>query len=79
MRSRWFGIVIAAFAAGVSVWACPRLPPAMATHWSLNGTPDRFSSRLMAVSIVPVLLVFMTVLFKCCRGSIRGGRTMPSS
>ena len=63
MRSRWFGIVIAAFAAGVSVWACPRLPPTMATHWSLNGTPDGFSSRLMAVSIVPVLLVFMTVLF----------------
>ena len=63
MRSRWFGIVIAAFAAGVSVWACPHLPPAMATHWSLSGTPDRFSSRLMAVSIMPVLLVFMTVLF----------------
>jgi len=63
MRSRWFGIVIAAFAAGVSVWACPRLPPTMATHWSLNGTPDGFSSRLMAVSIVPALLVFMTVLF----------------
>src|SRR6266576_1541758 len=63
MRSRWFGIVIAAFAAGVSVWACPPLPPAMATHWNLNGTPDRFSSRLMAVSIVPALLVFMTVLF----------------
>ena len=63
MRSRWFGIVTAALAAGVSVWAYPRLPPTLATHWSLNGTPDGFSSRLMAVSIVPVVLVFMTVLF----------------
>ena len=63
MRSRWFGIVIAAVALAMSVWAYPRLPPTMATHWSLSGTPDGFSSRLVAVSILPVGLVFVTVLF----------------
>ncbi len=63
MRSRWFGIVIAAVAAAMSVWAYPRLPATMATHWGLDGTPNGFSSRLVAVSIVPGLLVFMTVLF----------------
>src|SRR5204862_6102522 len=63
MRSRWFGIVIAAFAAGVSVWACPQLPPTVATHWSLNGTPDGFSSRAWALAIVPIVLIVMTLVF----------------
>jgi uncharacterized membrane protein len=63
MRSRWFGIVIAALTAAISIWAYPRLPPTMATHWNFNGTPDGFSSRLVAVAIMPALLVFMTVLF----------------
>ncbi|HWC74586.1 MAG TPA: SdpI family protein [Gemmatimonadales bacterium] len=63
MRSRWFGIVVAAIAAAMSVWACPSLPPTVATHWNLHGTPDGFSSRLFAVAMVPVLLLFMTGLF----------------
>jgi len=63
MRSRWFGLVIAALAVAMSVWAYPQLPPTMTTHWSLNGTPDGFSSRLWALVIVPIVLVAMTVLF----------------
>ena len=63
MRSRWFGLVIAALAVAMSVWAYPQLPPTMTTHWSLNGTPDGFSSRLWALAIVPIVLVAMTVLF----------------
>ena len=63
MRSRWFGIVVAAVTAAISVWAYPRLPPTVATHWGLDGTPDGYSSRLMAVSIMPLVLVFMTVIF----------------
>src|SRR5260370_4606524 len=63
MRSRWFGLVIAALAVAMSVWAYPQLPPTLATHWSLNGTPDGFSSRLWALAIVPIVLVAMTVLF----------------
>jgi uncharacterized membrane protein len=63
MRSRWFGIVVAIVTAAISVWAYPRLPPTVATHWGLDGTPDGYSSRLMAVSIMPLVLVFMTVIF----------------
>lgn len=63
MRSRWFGLVIAALAVVMSIWAYPQLPPTVATHWSLNGTPDGFSSRWWAVAIVPIVLVFMTVVF----------------
>ena len=64
MRSRWFGLVVAAVAAGMSIWAYPRLPATIATHWGFDGTPNGFSSRLVAVAIVPLLLVLMTVLFQ---------------
>ena len=63
MRSRWFGLVIAALAVALSIWAYPQLPPTVATHWSLNGTPDGYSSRPWALAIIPVTLVIMTVIF----------------
>src|SRR6266581_4791737 len=63
MRSRWFGLVIGVLAAVISVWAYPRLPPTVATHWNLNGTPNGFSSRLVAVSIMPLVILAMTGLF----------------
>jgi uncharacterized membrane protein len=63
MRSRWFGLVIAAVAVAVSIWAYPQLPPTVATHWNLRGTADGFSSRAMAVSIMPAVILVMTGLF----------------
>ena len=63
MRSRWFGLVIAALAVAMSIWAYPQLPPTVATHGSLNGTPDGYSSRLWALVIIPLMLVVMTVIF----------------
>ncbi|HET9384051.1 MAG TPA: SdpI family protein [Gemmatimonadales bacterium] len=63
MRSRWFGLVIAAVAVAISIWAYPSLPPSVATHWNLRGTPDGFSSRLVAVAIGPLLIVGITLLF----------------
>lgn len=63
MRSRWFGLVIAALAVAMSIWAYPQLPPTVATHWGLNGTPNGYSSRLWALSIIPLMLVIMTVIF----------------
>jgi uncharacterized membrane protein len=63
MRSRWFGLVIAALAVAVSVWAYSQLPPTVATHWNLRGTPDGFSSRALAVAIMPAVILLMTGLF----------------
>lgn len=63
MRSRWFGLVVAALAVAVSVWAYPRLPATVVTHWNLRGTPDGFSSRGWAVAIGPLGIVAMTALF----------------
>ncbi|HKA59519.1 MAG TPA: SdpI family protein [Gemmatimonadales bacterium] len=63
MRSRWFGLVIAALAVAISIWAYPSLPPRVATHWDLRGTPDGFSSRAWAVALIPIVIVAMTGLF----------------
>jgi uncharacterized membrane protein len=62
MRSRWFGLVIAALAVAVSLWAYPQLPPTVATHWNVRGEADGFSSRLVAVSIMPLVILVMTGL-----------------
>jgi len=64
MRSRWFGLVIAVVAVALSIWAYPQLPPTVATHWGLNGMPNGYSSRAMAVAIIPLVLLVMTGLFR---------------
>ena len=63
MRSRWFGLVVAVLAAAVSVWAYGHLPETVATHWSLQGTPDGYSSRLWAVAVMPLVTLGLTGLF----------------
>jgi uncharacterized membrane protein len=63
MRSRWFGLVVAALAAAVSVWAYSHLPETVATHWNLQGTPDGYSSRLWAVAVMPLVTLGLTGLF----------------
>lgn len=64
MRSRWFGVFVAAFAAAVSIWAYPRLPEMVATHWNLRGQVDGYSSRFWAVTIMPLVILAVTGLFR---------------
>lgn len=63
MRSRWFGLVLVALAGAVSVWAYPRLPETVATHWNLRGVPDGYSSRLWAALFGPILVLAATGVF----------------
>lgn len=62
MRSRWFGFVAAALAAAASVWAYPRLPPRVATHWSFSGVPDGYSSKLLAAVMLPAMILGLRAL-----------------
>ena len=63
MRSRWFGLVVAALAAAVSVWAYTRLPATVATHWNLQGTPDGCSPRFWAAAVMPLAILGLTGVF----------------
>jgi uncharacterized membrane protein len=62
MRSPRLGYVVALGTALVSAWAYPRLPPRVATHWSLSGQPNGYSSKLLAVVMVPVLILAVRAL-----------------
>ncbi len=59
MRSRWLGYVVAGIAGVASLWAYPRLPPQVATHWGLGGQPDGYSPKLLAVLMLPVMVLAM--------------------
>lgn len=65
MRKLWPG-VLAVVAAGVfGIVMHDRLPEQVATHWNLNGEPDGWSSRTVAVAMLPalglLLAAFLTV------------------
>ena len=63
MRSRWFGLGAVVVAAAISLWAYPRLPETVVTHWNLRGEPDGYSSRFGAAVFLPLLILGLTALF----------------
>ena len=57
------GLLAITAATGFSLWAYPHLPAQVATHFNLQGEPNGWSSRLMAVALVPVIGIFMAFMF----------------
>jgi len=51
-----------AAAAAASAVAYPFLPERVATHFDVDGRPDRYSSRASAALTLPVLMTGMTIL-----------------
>src|SRR3989442_539021 len=64
MRNRWLGFVVAAGALALGVWAWPRLPARVPTHWNIHGVPDGYSSRLVAVLLMPGIVLALNGLFR---------------
>ena len=64
MRNRHVGFVIALLAAAFSIWAWPRLPEVVTTHWNFKGEPDGTSSRLVAAGLLPLFLVVLPLIFR---------------
>jgi uncharacterized membrane protein len=64
MRNRNFGFFIALLAAAFSVWAYPRLPDVVTTHWNFKGEPDGYSSRLLAAGLLPLFLAVLPLIFR---------------
>lgn len=64
MRNRNFGFFIALAAAAFSVWAWPRLPDVVTTHWNWKGEPDGYSSRLLAAGLLPLILGLLPLIFR---------------
>lgn len=64
MHNRNFGFFIALVAAAFSVWAYPRLPDVVTTHWNFKGEPDGYSSRLLAAGLLPLFLAVLPLIFR---------------
>lgn len=47
----------------VSIYLYPYLPDVLATHWGANGQVDGYSSKAVALFIMPVISLFLYLLF----------------
>lgn len=63
MRRPWLGLVVAAVGLAVALWAWPRLPPRIPTHWNVRGVPDGYSPRLVAALLLPGVIVVLNGVF----------------
>src|SRR5438445_11458624 len=64
MRNRWLGFVVAAVALALGMWAWPRLPARVPIHWNIHGVPDGYSSRVVAVLLMPGIVLALNGLFR---------------
>ena len=63
MRKLIPGLLVLVAATGFSVWAYPQLPAEVATHFDFQGEPNGWSSRLVAVVLVPALGLLLCAMF----------------
>jgi uncharacterized membrane protein len=63
MRKLIPGLLAILAAAGFSLWAYPRLPELVPTHFGVDGEPNGWSSRLVAALIGPVGGLLLALVF----------------
>jgi Predicted integral membrane protein len=63
MTRRWFiaGALLVLIAVMISVVSYGALPATVTTHWDLSGTPNGWSSRAVAASIVPLIMLVVLI------------------
>jgi immunity protein, SdpI family len=54
---RWYPLVLLLISISASIFAWPRLPERVATHWDMNGDVNGYSSKIVATVIFPILLL----------------------
>jgi uncharacterized membrane protein len=57
------GFLATLLALGLSLWARPRLPAQVATHWGLDGSPDGWSSAAVAAFGLPGFMLLLAGVF----------------
>lgn len=63
MRKLIPGLLALAASAAFGLWAYPRLPELVATHFDLHGQPNGWSSRPVAVVLAPALGLALALVF----------------
>lgn len=52
-----------ALAIAAGVWAYPKLPDQIASHWDINGRADDYSDKFWAVFLIPIIMLGMFMLY----------------
>jgi uncharacterized membrane protein len=61
-RALLVGFLFFLAAVGLSAWAYPSLPERVPTHWDLAGNINGYSSRALAVTLMPSILIVAWLL-----------------
>jgi len=61
---KWIPLVLIVAAVVVSVFYYPRLPETMATHWSVSGEANGFSSRLWGAWLLPLIMALVWLILR---------------
>jgi uncharacterized membrane protein len=65
MSKQWTWIILAVLliaAVGISVFAYPRMPERVVSHWNAQGQPDDTIGRFWGVALFPVVMLIATLL-----------------
>ena len=62
MRKLIPGLAALAAALAFGLWAHDRLPAEVTTHWGLDGEPDGWSSRTLAVALLPAIGIGLALM-----------------
>ncbi|MES2536922.1 MAG: DUF1648 domain-containing protein [Pseudomonadota bacterium] len=64
--------LIAALSIVVSLSVFSQLPDTVAVHWNINGEPDGFASKIIAMFLLPALMLILPALYLItCRFDLR--------
>ena len=65
MRDRKRFVTLILVAAAFLLWAVAyqHLPASVPTHWGISGRPDQFGSRLQTALLLPMIMLFIGVVF----------------
>jgi uncharacterized membrane protein len=63
MRKMLPAFVVTLATLAFSLWALPRLPAQVATHWGVDGQPNDWSSPAFAALLMPGIMLFMSAIF----------------
>ncbi len=80
LKRHWLSLSAIAVTVLVSAYAWPRVAEPLPVHWGLSGEPDRFSSRLEALGVMPLvalgLFLLLTFLPRLDRNTGRNARVL---
>lgn len=62
-KSEWVSWLTIVFVIIIAIWAYPRLPEMVPSHWNIAGEVDNYSSRLTHILLFPGITIGMYLLF----------------